>query len=110
MEEYGEVKNEEVELTSEQEETVLEGLSPLERIQHAAKKFNVPIREPKKSCKHCHGRGYTGFKSGPKKEPVPCKCIYPKMNAMTELAFENRNQYAINRKQRRQYEKIMRRG
>jgi hypothetical protein len=52
-------------------------LPPLQQMQLAAKKFNIPINEkPKKNCKKCLERGYLGFNKDDK-SPVPCPCMFP---------------------------------
>lgn len=35
---------------------------------------------PRKSCKHCYGRGFIGYLNGIKKLPVPCRCTFVKPN------------------------------
>ena len=52
-------------------------LSPFEKIQVIAKRNGVKVNEPKKNCKHCYGRGYTGFDIKQENYPVPCLCIFP---------------------------------
>jgi len=51
-------------------------LSPWEIIKMVAKDNNYIVQEPKKSCNHCHGRGYEGIVHDTKM-PVPCRCIFP---------------------------------
>jgi hypothetical protein len=51
-------------------------LTPWDHIKGMATAMNVEIRDPKKGCKKCYGRGWTGkvAKTG---QPIPCGCIYP---------------------------------
>lgn len=43
----------------------------------------IKLKEPNVSCKHCHGKGYTGYVAGSKmqfdgqeiKIPISCNCI-----------------------------------
>ncbi len=37
------------------------------------------FRLPRKSCKHCFGRGFIGFLNGLKSLPVPCRCTFVKI-------------------------------
>ena len=34
------------------------------------------MKEPKKNCKHCYGRGFIGYYNGLKSSPVKCRCCY----------------------------------
>ncbi len=77
-----------------------------EQIKKTMKKFDVDVKDPKKSCNKCYGRGYTGKKAG-SGEPIPCSCIMPDMNFSTEQAYENRSQMPTNREQRRTMMKQM---
>jgi len=54
-----------------------EELSPWDKIVESAKRYSVTISNPKKNCKKCFGRGYTGIAlDGNNKVPIACKCIY----------------------------------
>lgn len=67
-------------------------VSPFEVIKKFAEKQNVKLNDPKKSCKHCYGRGYIGRMSN-SGAPVPCNCIYPAnvRNLQTNFIVENRS-------------------
>lgn len=55
----------------------IKDLPPLEQIRVASKRFNIPLNDaPKKNCKKCYERGYTGFNAD--KSPIPCNCLFPK--------------------------------
>ncbi len=73
-------------------------LSHWERLKLAAQKANIPIKEPKEDCRHCYGRGYTGFD---KEIPIACKCIFSK-----EDLEANKGQMFLNRSRIRRIEKI----
>ena len=90
-------------LTPEQknDRTMLNEMDPWDVIESSAVGMGIQINKPNKNCKHCHGRGWIGRRcvadtnadGSPKldqygkpviiKEPIPCKCIFPKE------AFEN---------------------
>jgi ferredoxin-thioredoxin reductase catalytic subunit len=74
--------------------------TPYEMIQEAATLFGVEVKQPKKNCKHCFGRGYTGL-NAKDKSPIACTCIYPDMNAETKVAWQNRDFIPRNRKEKR---------
>lgn len=58
-------------------------LSPFEQMKWAAKKYNIAINDnPKKNCKRCFGRGYIGLNTD--KSPVPCPCMFPKVEQTKE--------------------------
>tara|TARA_R110001606_G_scaffold392489_1_gene561460 strand:+ start:8169 stop:8498 length:330 start_codon:yes stop_codon:yes gene_type:complete len=86
-------------VTADVESAAIANMTPFEQIKYAAKKFGAEIKDPKKNCKHCHGRGYTGARTTG--EPIACRCIYPDMNAATKHAYDNRQQVPRNRKERR---------
>lgn len=50
-------------------------IPPIEIIREMAKRYNVPISDPNKSCKHCYGRGYSGL-DATTQAPVPCSCLF----------------------------------
>lgn len=85
-------------------------MTPWELIVATAKAMNVEIGDPKKGCKHCFGRGWTGLDSQTK-NPVVCHCVFPartpiqkeqEMNSegMRKVAFSN-----MSREQRRKLAK-----
>lgn len=52
-------------------------LTPWEQIVESSKRYSISIKPPKKNCKKCFGRGYTGMSiEGANKIPVACKCIF----------------------------------
>jgi hypothetical protein len=81
-------------------------LSHWEKIQLAAKDQGFNVNNPKSSCKHCYGRGYTGLWNVKNpdetitKMPNPCSCIYPK-----EVKQHFQPQIAMNRLSKRNYER-----
>lgn len=105
MEEYKSIDSKEVEFTTISEEEKLSKMTPLERIKHTASKFNIQLKDPKRGCKTCFGRGYKGFVIGTDR-PVACHCINPDMNEETKHAYENRMFVPRNRKERRMIEKL----
>jgi len=50
-------------------------IPPIEIIKEWAKRCNVPITDPNKSCKHCYGRGYNGIDAATH-APNPCSCLF----------------------------------
>lgn len=82
-------------------------LSVWEKIKSIAENNNIPVNDPKSSCKHCYGKGYIGERilardedgNAIDKEPVPCSCIFPK-----ETRDENMG-VVPNRKMKRKMEK-----
>lgn len=74
----------------------------LENIKTAAKTFGIELKEPNPSCKHCNGRGYVGVYEN-NGEPIPCRCIMPKMDRRSKLVWESRRKIPVNRKQRRSW-------
>lgn len=82
-------------------------LSPFEQIKQMAKSIGQTINDPKKDCKHCHGRGYTGINLDGN-IPVACDCIYKewyKTNPKKDMNFhpENRRSRRLNEKYMRKY-------
>ncbi|MFA5484929.1 MAG: hypothetical protein WC260_01645 [Candidatus Pacearchaeota archaeon] len=84
-------------------------LSPFDVIKTVAEQTGVEIRDPRKSCKSCYGRGYIGRDSFTK-QPIPCTCInIPKTTNEKEsenftwrqMNYGNK----LNRQQRRREEK-----
>ena len=54
---------------------VQDELTPFQIIQATAKQMNIDIKKPRSGCKHCYGRGYTGWVADTK-QPIPCNCIF----------------------------------
>lgn len=50
-------------------------IPPIEVIREMAKRNNVPMTDPNKSCKHCYGRGYSGIDAATQ-APIPCSCLF----------------------------------
>jgi hypothetical protein len=50
-------------------------IPPIEIIKEMAKRYNVPISDPNKSCKHCYGRGYSHIDVATQ-APIPCQCLF----------------------------------
>jgi hypothetical protein len=84
-------------------------LSPFEIIKAVAEQTGTAIRNPRNSCKKCHGRGFMGtdFKT---QMPIPCNCIYPTktdVQKMNEMMYDNnRLGGKLNRDQRRRMDKF----
>lgn len=61
----------------------LRGVEPkkLDLLKALAKSVNEKTvqRKPKKSCRHCYGRGFIGYLNGIKALRVPCRCVLPKV-------------------------------
>lgn len=51
-------------------------LTPWDYIKGMATSMNIDIRNPKKGCTKCYGRGWTS-KVAATGQPIPCHCIYP---------------------------------
>ena len=83
--------------------------TPLDIIKKAAARAGIKLQDPKPNCKHCYGRGYIGVNqiTG---EPIACNCILPPMNDITRRAYETRAFVPHNRKERRMYEKLIRKA
>lgn len=58
-------------------------MDPLEVIKASAEGIGLILKDPKSNCKHCHGRGWIG-RNTITKEPIPCSCIFPKINNPSE--------------------------
>jgi hypothetical protein len=50
-------------------------LTPWQMIEGVCAKLKTEIKEPKKGCRSCWGRGYIGIDSKAK-TPIPCQCIF----------------------------------
>lgn len=74
-------------------------VDPWKVIVASAEGMCIPIKEPKKSCKHCHGRGWIGRKTDTG-EPIACPCIFvkEKYSSEREMDFEMK---PMNRAERR---------
>ena len=86
-------------------------LTPWDVIVDMAKVMNIPINQPKKGCKKCYGRGWTG-RDVKTKHPVPCNCIFttrtPAEKSQDEVSGQRMSLANMNRKQRRYLEKANR--
>ena len=80
-------------------------LEPFQVIKGLAKTLGQNINDPKPSCKLCYGRGYIGRDSGTQ-APIPCNCIFPKENKMTNDYIQNRTQ-RMSRADRREWERSL---
>lgn len=95
-------------------ENMLEN-DPMEVIKAAAEGIGMVLNDPKPNCKHCHGRGYIG-RNAITKEPIPCKCIFPKYETQKpsdpiilpqNRAERRRAMKNISNKKAKEYIKIM---
>lgn len=50
-------------------------VDPWELIKTVAKSSNVTLREPRKGCHKCYGRGWVG-KDSKTQQPIPCNCVF----------------------------------
>jgi hypothetical protein len=95
-------------------------LTHLDKIKIAANAAEITLQDPKKNCRKCGGRGYTGFRSIKGKpfgsgQPIVCKCMFVKDEKAT--IGEQREvlhgggiiRPTLNREQRRKVEKRNRR-
>ena len=70
-------------------------LTPWEMIESLAKQMGTNLKEPKKSCKSCYGRGYIGIHVDTN-TPIPCLCIFDddakkkQKEMFSQLGFMNR--------------------
>jgi len=76
-------------------------LSPWELIKLAAAKFKIELKEPRKGCKHCYGRGYIGFRPD-SPQPIPCNCVFDR-----EKIQQSAGQNKLNRQQSRKLARKM---
>jgi excinuclease UvrABC ATPase subunit len=81
-------------------------LPPLEQIKIAARSMGQTINEPKKNCKKCHGRGYTGF-TLEGNIPVACSCIHEEYYKANPETKKPEHFPTLNRKAKRHYDKAM---
>lgn len=80
-------------------ENDIRNVDPWKVIKASAEGMCIKIRNPKPSCKHCHGRGWVGRKADTG-EPIACRCIFEKevYDSQRELGDWSR---PVNREQRR---------
>lgn len=85
-------------------------LTDFDKIKATAKVMGIKIQDPRKNCKNCYGRGYTGFNTLTK-QPITCHCIFPKAQTQEEQLNQlvNGPQVVPNRAMRRKMEKQSRR-
>lgn len=83
----------------------LRKMNPWQVIKEAAAGMGIRVNDPNPSCKHCHGRGYTGIRHDTG-EPLPCKCIWPK----SMLEEEANNGYTLSRPKNRAERRQKKRG
>ena len=79
-------------------------LSIFQKIKLIAQQMGYDINDPKKDCRKCWGRGYTGLKKDTK-EPVLCSCIFKPEDRKNMQQAPNQK---MSRAQRRRMDKIMR--
>lgn len=75
----------------------------LEQIKQVAKSIGQEVNAPNKSCKKCHGRGYTGINLDGN-IPVACDCIFKEWHKANPK--KDQNFFPENRRARRNYEKM----
>lgn len=80
-------------------------LTIFQKIKIIAQRMGYEINDPKKDCRKCWGRGYTGLKKDTK-EPVLCSCIFkPEDRANMQQSPDQK----MSRAQRRHMDKVVRR-
>lgn len=71
------------------------------------------IRDPKKNCNKCYGRGYVSMDSKTK-QPIPCKCIFPPLTHEEKLKNDDMankiSMTNMNRESKRRMEKTFRKN
>jgi len=90
-----------------------EDVTPFDVIKTVAEQSGIEIRDPRKGCKHCYGRGYIG-RLVETQQPIPCNCItIPKTATEKETEEYNTRSMTgggkLNREQRRRQLKYFRR-
>jgi hypothetical protein len=85
-------------------------ISPFEIIKAIAEQTNTKIKEPRKGCYYCHGRGYMG-KDLKTQMPIPCNCIYPTKTpsekASDSMYDDKRINGELNHSQKRRLKKFL---
>jgi len=102
-----EVPEERVEYLDQNSKEIVDkkNLNPYQIIKVIAQKNGINIKEPKKGCRKCGGRGWLG-RSATTGEPFACGCIFPDSEKQKQyLQGLNIN---MNRNQRRVYKKQIR--
>lgn len=81
-------------------------IPPIEIIKEMAKRYNVPISDPNKSCKSCYGRGYSGIDMATQ-APIPCSCLFRGRTAKEKYdeAIRSQGMVKINHDARRRMKK-----
>jgi len=70
-------------------------LTPWEMIQSLSREMGANLKDPKKGCRSCHGRGYIGIHADTH-TPIPCLCLFDEeakkkqKEMMAQLGFMNR--------------------
>jgi hypothetical protein len=82
-------------------------LTDFDMIKAIAKQNNLEIRNPRKGCKHCYGRGFVG-RDSKTKQPIPCSCIYlPKTpNQLAEEKMKDEKNGTTPEKKRHMYKQL----
>jgi len=105
-ESYSGIKESVVAIDSESGAIIDESkLTPFERIKLTTRKLGKEINDPNKSCKHCHGRGYTYIDLDG--TPTPCKCLFKDWYAQNPT-YKNVQMPSYNRAYRRAADKHQR--
>jgi len=123
MTDYDIVPTEEVELEVSRPSIDTSGMSHSEKIKMACSATGVTYSEPRNGCKKCSGKGYVGVRQGPmindpenpnvqirgEGKPIICPCVLrDNSDEYKEQAREQVDgQYKLNRKQRRQQQKLL---
>ena len=118
---YDIVPNEEVELEITRSSIDTTGMSHSEKIQMACSATGVVYSKPRNGCKKCNGKGYVGVRQGEmtevkpnqfmrsEGEPIVCPCVLRDNSEEYKEAakIQGDTQYKLNRKQRRQQQKML---
>lgn len=98
-----EIPEEHVEYLDQNSKEIIDkkSLNPYQIIKVIAQKNEINIKEPKKNCRRCNGRGWIG-RSATTGEPFACSCIFPDTEKQKQY-LQGLN-ITTNRAQRRFYQ------
>lgn len=83
-------------------------LTVFQKMKILAERMGYEINNPKKGCRKCYGRGYTGFEKETK-SPIVCMCVYKEEDKQKIRENFQVQTQKLSRAQRRKLEKVMRR-
>ena len=84
------------------------GMSHKDKIKMACEATGVVFTEPRSTCNKCSGKGYIGVRQNDG-EAIPCPCVLRNNSKefKEETKIQSDMQYKLNRKQRRQQQKML---